>query len=61
MIVVIIVVLILWYLMGDGDFDKPMSLLCIGLIVTYVIAVMASLVPITDIPLGDNEAVRVYP
>lgn len=47
--------------MGDDDKNKPISLLSVGLIVTYIIAVMASAPPITDIPLGNSEAIRVSP
>ncbi len=61
MIVIFVVVIIVWYLMGDCDKNKPISLLSVGLIITYIIAVMANAPPGTDIPLGNNEAIRVSP
>ena len=61
MIVILLTVIILWFLVGDEDKDKPIYLLSVGLVVTYIIAVMASVPIITDIPLRNSEALRASP
>ena len=61
MIVILLTVIILWFLVGDKNKDKPIYLLSIGLVVTYIIAVIASTPPLIDIPISDHEAIRAYP
>jgi len=62
LIVVVIVVIIMWLCVRDfRDMDKIVILLSTGLLISYIIAVLANLPPIVDIPLSENEALRTYP
>ncbi len=61
MIVILLVILLLWFLMGNEDKDKPIFLLSIGLVVAYTVAVMASALPLINIPISDHETIRACP
>ncbi|TFG33900.1 hypothetical protein EU527_06230 [Candidatus Thorarchaeota archaeon] len=49
-----------WLLIDETGIEKTVILLSIGLVFSYIIAVMASLPPITEISLSANEALRVF-
>lgn len=61
MLIVIAFVVIAWLLAGETSTEKIVVLLSVGLITSFIVAVIASLPPIIDIPLSGNEAIRVYP
>lgn len=61
MLIVIAIVVIAWFLAGETSTEKIVVLLSVGLITSFIVAVIASLPPIIDIPLSGNEAIRVYP
>jgi hypothetical protein len=48
-------------MIGDDNKNKPIFLISIGLVITYIVAVMASTPPLVGISLGNNEAIRVFP
>jgi len=58
---VIAIVVIAWLLAGETGTEKIVVLLSVGLITSFIVAVLASLPPIIDISLSGNEAIRVYP
>ncbi|NHJ12297.1 MAG: hypothetical protein EAX95_01410 [Candidatus Thorarchaeota archaeon] len=60
MLVVIASVVIAWLLVRETGTEKIVILLSIGLITSYIIAVLASLPPITEISLSENEDLRVF-
>ena len=60
LIVVVIVVILMWLLVRDTGKEKTIILLSTGLLISYIIAVLASLSPITEIPLRANEALRTF-
>jgi len=61
LLIVIAFVVIAWLLAGETSTEKIVVLLSVGLITSFIVAVIASLPPIIDIPLSGNEAIRVYP
>ncbi|RDE16901.1 MAG: hypothetical protein C4K48_00795 [Candidatus Thorarchaeota archaeon] len=60
LLIVIAVVIIAWLLVDETGTEKVVILLSAGLITSYIIAVLASLPPITEISLGANEVLRVF-
>ncbi|MFW9787137.1 MAG: hypothetical protein ACFFE2_11065 [Candidatus Thorarchaeota archaeon] len=60
MIVVIVIVVVAWLLVSKTGWGQIVQLLSVGLVVSFIIAVMASLPPITEIPLSEDEALRVF-
>ncbi|MFW9954351.1 MAG: hypothetical protein ACFFD3_07345 [Candidatus Thorarchaeota archaeon] len=60
MIAVILMIVITWLLIGGHAKDKTVVLLAVGLLSSYIVAVLASILPILDIPLENNEAIRVF-
>ncbi len=60
MFVVVIVVILMWLSVRDIGKEKIAILLSTGLLISYIIAVLASLPPITEIPLSENEALRIF-
>ena len=62
LIVVAIVVILMWLCVRDfREMDKIVILLSTGLLISYIIAVLANLPPIIDIWLNENEALRTFP
>lgn len=61
MILVVISLVVIWLLVGPQAKHKLPFLLSVGLILSYIIAVSASLPPILDIPLQNNTALRAFP
>jgi len=61
LLVVIIIVVVAWLLVGEKGTEKIVVLLSIGLIASFIVAVIANLPPIIEISLTGNEALRVYP
>lgn len=60
MIVVIAIVVVGWLLASKTGWGQIIQLLSVGLVISFIVAVMASLSPITEIPLSGDEALRVY-
>lgn len=60
LLLVIFVVVIAWLLLDKTGIEMTVFLLSVGLITSYIVAVMASLFPITEILLGENEVLRVF-
>ncbi|TFH11370.1 MAG: hypothetical protein E4H14_00850 [Candidatus Thorarchaeota archaeon] len=60
MLVVIVIVVIAWLYVSETGKEKIAVLLSIGLIVSFIVAVIASLPPIIEIPIAENEYLRVY-
>lgn len=60
MIVVIIIVVVAWLLASKTGWGQIIQLLSVGLVTSFIVAVMASLSPITEIPLSADEALRVF-
>lgn len=61
MILVVILLVVIWFLIDPQAKHKLPFLLSAGLILSYVIAVSASLPPILDISLENNTALRAFP
>ncbi len=61
MILAVISLVIIWLLVDPQAKHKLPFLLSAGLILSYIIAVSASLPPILDIPLENNTALRAFP
>ena len=59
-LIVIIIVVAAWLFVSETGKEKIVVLLSIGLITSFIVAVIASLPPIITIPLSGNEAVRVF-
>jgi len=57
---VIIVIVAAWLLASKTGWGQIIQLLSVGLITSFIVAVMASLSPITEIPLSGDEALRVF-
>jgi hypothetical protein len=60
LIVVIAIVVVGWLLASKTGWGQIIQLLSVGLVISFIVAVMASLSPITEIPLSGDEALRVY-
>ncbi|MDF1537725.1 MAG: hypothetical protein P1Q69_02340 [Candidatus Thorarchaeota archaeon] len=60
MLVVYAVIILAWLLMRADKNPKTLVLLSVGLITSFIVAIMASLLPITEILIGENEALRVF-
>lgn len=60
MIIVIVIVIIAWLLASESITEKIVVPLSVGLVISYIVAVMASFPPIMTIPFGENEAIRAY-
>ena len=60
MLIVIAIVVVGWLLASKTRWAQIIQLLSIGLVTSYIVAVMASLSPITEIPLSGDEVLRVF-
>ena len=60
MFIVIVTVVIAWLLASKSISEKIVVPLSVGLVTSYIVAVMASFPPIMTIPLSENEAIRVF-
>jgi hypothetical protein len=60
LIVVIAIVVVGWLLASKTGWEQIIQLLSVGLVISFIVAVMASLSPITEIPLSGDEVLRVY-
>lgn len=60
LLVVIAVVIIAWLLVDETGTERIVILLSAGFVTSYIIAVLASLPPITEISLGANEVLRIF-
>jgi hypothetical protein len=60
LIIVIVVIVAAWLLASKTGWEQIIQLLSVGLVTSFIVAVMASLSPITEIPLSGDEALRVY-
>ena len=60
MLIVIVIVVVTWLLVSETGKEKIVVLLSVGLITSFIVAVTASLPPIMEIPLSENEALRVF-
>lgn len=60
MLIVIVIVVIAWLLASESMTEKIVVPLSVGLITSYIVAVLASFPPIITIPLSENEAIRVF-
>jgi hypothetical protein len=60
LLLVIVIIVIAWLLDGETGMKKIILLLSVGLVTSFIVAVMASLSPITEIPLSGSEVMRVY-
>lgn len=60
MIVVIVIVVVGWLLAGKTGWAQIIQLLSVGLVTSFIVAVLASLSPIMEIPLSGDEALRVF-
>lgn len=61
MLIVIAIVACAWFLGNGSKTERVIVTLSVGLVISYIIAVLASLPPITEIPLNEDEALRVFP
>jgi hypothetical protein len=57
---VIVIVVVAWLLASESNTERIVVSLSVGLVTSYIVAVMASLSPITEIPLSGDEALRVF-
>jgi len=57
---VIVIVFGAWLLASKTDLNQIIQLLSVGFVTSFIVAVMASLSPITEIPLTGDEALRVF-
>lgn len=60
LLIVIVTVVIAWLSARESITEKIVVLLAVGLVTSYIVAVMASFLPIITIPLSENEAIRVF-
>jgi len=60
LLIVFVVVIIAWLLVDEIGTEKIVILLSAGFIASYIVAVLASMPPITEISLGPNEVLRVF-
>jgi hypothetical protein len=60
LLIVIVLVAITWLLASESTAEKIVVPLSVGLVTSYIVAVMASFPPIMTIPLGENEAIRTF-
>ena len=60
LIIVIVTVVIAWLSARESITEKAVVSLSVGLVISYIVAVLASFPPIITIPLGENEAIRVF-
>ena len=60
LLIVIVTIVVAWLLAGESITEKIIVPLSVGLVISYIVAVMASLPPIVNIPLGEDEAIRVF-
>jgi hypothetical protein len=60
LLIVIVIVIVAWLMVGEIGKEKIVVLLSVGLITSFIVAVIASLPPIIEIPLSGNEAIRVF-
>jgi fucose 4-O-acetylase-like acetyltransferase len=60
LLIVIVAVVIAWLLASESIAEKIVIPLSVGLVISYIVAVMASFPPIMTIPFGENEAIRAY-
>jgi len=57
---VIVIVVVAWLLAGETGTEKIIVLLSVGLITSFIVAIMASQALITEIPLSGSEVLRLY-
>ena len=60
LLIVIVAVVIAWLSASESMTEKIVVPLSVGLVTSYIVAVLASFPPIITIPLGENEAIRVF-
>jgi hypothetical protein len=60
LLIVIVAVVIAWLSAKNSATERIVVPLSVGLITSYIVAVLASFLPIITIPLGENEAIRVF-
>ena len=60
LLIVIVAVVIAWFLASESMTEKMVVPLSVGLVTSYIVAVLASSPPIITIPLGENEAIRAF-
>jgi hypothetical protein len=60
LIVVIVIVVVGWLLASKTGWAQIIQLLSVGLVTSFIVAVLASLSPIIEIPLSGDEALRVF-
>jgi len=60
LLVVIAIIIAAWFLAGETGTEKIVILLSIGLVTSFIVAVISSLPPIITIPFSGNEAIRVF-
>jgi hypothetical protein len=60
LLIVFAIVIIAWLLVDEIGTEKIVILLSAGFIASYIVAVLASLPPITEILLGPNQVLRVF-
>ena len=60
LLIVIVTVVVAWLLAGESITEKVVVPLSVGLVISYIVAVMASFPPILYIPLSEDEAIRVF-
>ncbi len=61
MLIVIAIVVCAWFLGNGSKTERIIVTLSVGLVISYIVAVLASMPPITEIPLNDDEALRFFP
>ncbi|MHA1965030.1 MAG: hypothetical protein ACXACG_09520 [Candidatus Thorarchaeota archaeon] len=60
LLIVIVTVVIGWLLASESIAEKIVVPLSVGLVISYIVAVLASFPPIITIPLSEDEVVRVF-
>lgn len=60
MFVVYAIIIVTWFLIRSNQGPKPIALLSVGLIISFIVALLASMPPILEIVVGENETLRVF-
>lgn len=60
MLIILGVIIATWILIGPITRKRMVSLLSVGLIISYIIAVMASMPPIIEVSLAEDEVLRAF-
>ncbi len=56
----IVIVVVAWLLASESNTERIVVSLSVGLVTSYIVAVLASFPPIMTIPLAENEVTRTF-